>query len=50
VENFPVESLPVKSFPVKFKTLSTGDQNRKLSTDKVTSESLKYAIGSNKYE
>jgi hypothetical protein len=31
VENFPVGSLPVKSFPVK--TVSTRDQNGKLSTD-----------------
>jgi hypothetical protein len=33
VENFLVGSLPVESFPVK--TLSTRDQNGKLSTDKV---------------
>jgi hypothetical protein len=33
VENFPVGGSTVKSFPVK--TLSTRDQNGKISTDKV---------------
>jgi hypothetical protein len=40
VEYFPVGSLPVKSFPVK--TLSTIDQNGKISAGKLSTDMVEH--------